>query len=59
MEPTDLVMIDMDPQDPFDFYLEHYVEQLGAGYTKTAPQLGLRVYVKDYNKLRLHAAVRH
>lgn len=33
MEPTDLVMIDMDPQDPFDFYLEHYVEQLDTPVT--------------------------
>ena len=52
MDPTDLVMIDMDPRDPFDFYLDHYVEQLGAGYTKTTPRFGLRVYVRDYNKLR-------
>jgi hypothetical protein len=52
MDPTDLIMIDMDPKDPFDFYLDHYVEQLGAGYTKTTPQFGLRVYVRDYNKLR-------
>jgi hypothetical protein len=52
MDPTDLIMIDMDPKDPFDFYLDHYVEQLGAGYTKTTPEFGLRVYVRDYNKLR-------
>ena len=55
MDPTDLIMIDMDPQDPFDFYLDHYVEQLGAGYTKTTPQFGLRVYVRDYGKLRSSA----
>jgi hypothetical protein len=40
----------MDPSDPLDFYLEHYKEQLAAGYTKTTLDSGLRVYVKDYNK---------
>lgn len=51
MDDTDLVLIDMDPGDPFDFYLDHYKEQLVAGYTKTTPQFGLRVYTRDYNKL--------
>lgn len=48
---TDLVLIDMDPQDPFDFYLDHYREQLAAGYTKTTLSFGLRSYFRDYNKL--------
>jgi hypothetical protein len=56
MSDTDLVLIDMDPQDPFDFYLDHYKEQLVAGYTKETPAFGLRVYMRDYNKL--HAAIR-
>lgn len=51
MNDTDLVLIDADPRDPFDFYLDHYREQLVAGYTKTTPQFGLRVYMVDYNKL--------
>ena len=34
-------MIDMDPRDPFDFYLDHYQEQLVAGYTKSTPDYGL------------------
>lgn len=51
MSDTDLVLIDMDPKDPFDFYLEHYKEQLVAGYTKETPSFGLRVYMRDYNKL--------
>lgn len=51
MTDTDLVLIDADPRDPFDFYLDHYREQLAAGYTKTTPQFGLRVYMVDYNKL--------
>jgi hypothetical protein len=46
-----LILIDMDPRDPFDFYFDHYTEQLVAGYTKTTPEFGLRVYARDYNKL--------
>jgi hypothetical protein len=52
MKEPDLILIDLDPRDPFDFYLAHYKEPLVAGYTKTTPELGLRVYVRDYNKLR-------
>lgn len=51
MTDTDLVLIDMDPKDPFDFYLDHYIDQLVAGYTKQTPTFGLRVYMRDYNKL--------
>jgi hypothetical protein len=52
MEDTDMVLIDPDPRDPFDFYLDHYKDQLVAGYTKTTPAFGLRVFMVDYNKLR-------
>lgn len=51
MNDTDMVLIDMDPGDPLDFYLDHYKEQLSAGYTKITPDFGLRVYAKDFNKL--------
>lgn len=51
MTDTDLALIDMDPKDPFDFYLDHYKEQLVAGYTKETPSFGLRVFMRDYNKL--------
>lgn len=51
MSDTDLTLIDLDPRDPFDFYLEHYKQQLVAGYTKTTPTFGLRSYFRDYNKL--------
>jgi hypothetical protein len=52
MKDTDMVVIDMDPQDPFDFYLDHYKDQLVAGYTKITPEFGLRVFMRDFNKLR-------
>jgi hypothetical protein len=51
MSDTDMVLIDMDAKDPFDFYLDHYKEQLVAGYTKETPSFGLRVFMRDYNKL--------
>jgi len=34
MNDVDLILIDMDPSDPLDFYLEHYKEQLAAGIQK-------------------------
>lgn len=55
MSDTDMVLIDLDPKDPFDFYLDHYRDQLVAGYTKETPSFGLRVYMRDFNKLRRNA----
>jgi hypothetical protein len=51
MNDTDLTLLDLDPSDPFDFYLDHYKQQLVAGYTKTTLSFGLRVYMVDFNKL--------
>jgi len=52
MSDTDMILIDMDPKDPFDFYLDHYRDQLVAGHTKITPEFGLRVFMRDFNKLR-------
>lgn len=30
MHDTDMILIDMDPQDPFDFYLDHYQGPAGC-----------------------------
>ena len=51
MHDTDLILIDLDPQDPLDFFLAHYWDQLAAGYTKITSTFGLRTYIRDYNKL--------
>jgi hypothetical protein len=59
MSDTDMVLIDMDPKDPFDFYLDHYKEQLVAGYTKETLKFGLRVFMRDYDKLQRVAAARN
>src|SRR5262249_913706 len=58
MSDADLVLIDMDPQDPFDFFLEHYKKQLVAGYAKTTPNFGLRVFMRDFNKVQNPASPR-
>ena len=52
MTDTDMILIDMDPRDPFDFYIDHYKDQLVAGYTKITPGFGLRVFMRDFNKLQ-------
>ncbi|MGC2696257.1 MAG: hypothetical protein WA738_10755 [Candidatus Angelobacter sp.] len=59
MVDTDMILIDPDPRDPFDFYLEHYKDQLVAGYSKTTPTFGLHVYMVDYNKLKQKAGKAH
>lgn len=51
MTDADMDLIDMDPRDPFDFFLDHYREQLAAGYTKITPAFGLRVFMEDFDKL--------
>jgi hypothetical protein len=51
MQNSDMDLLDLDAGDAFDFFLDHYGEQLSAGYTKITPQFGLRVYMRDYNKL--------
>ena len=51
MDDADLVLYDLDPGDPLDFYLDHYKEQLAAGYTKITANFQLRVFLRDFNKL--------
>ena len=59
MHDADLIMIDMDPRDPFDFYLDHYQDQLVAGYSKSTAEYGLRAHFRDYNKLTTRPARRN
>jgi hypothetical protein len=51
MASADLVIFDLDPNDPLDWNQDHYRDQLVAGYSKITPAFGLRAYVKDYAKL--------
>ena len=49
MRDTDLLLVDT---DPFDFFLDHYHDQLITGYTKNLPDRGLLTIVPDYYRLR-------
>jgi hypothetical protein len=51
MTDADMRLIDADPADPFDFFPDHYNDQLVAGYSRTTASGGLLVYVPDYNKI--------
>jgi hypothetical protein len=52
MNDGDLELIDSDPGDPFDFSIDHYKDQLVAGYSKITRQGGLCVHMPDLGKLR-------
>jgi hypothetical protein len=51
MTDVDMTLIDMDPTDPFDFFLNRYKDQIAAGYSKISSNSALRIFVKDFNKL--------
>jgi hypothetical protein len=48
MVHTDLEAIDLDENDPFDFYLDYYATQLVAGHHITTPNDGLVAYMPDF-----------
>jgi hypothetical protein len=50
MNDADLMIVDAEPEDPFDFYLDHYNAQLVAGYEKNTPDHGLIVVMPDYKR---------
>ena len=51
MTDTDLLLVDADQKDPFDFSPERYNDQLVAGYSKNTRAHGLIVYMPDLNDL--------
>jgi len=48
MSDADLLIVDADPSDPFDFFLDHYNEQLVAGYSKNTLSKALISVWPDY-----------
>jgi hypothetical protein len=58
MAGTDLELLDTSPADPFDFAIDHYQQQLVAGYIKATKQGGMCAYMKDYNKIP-HGSQKH
>jgi hypothetical protein len=55
MTATDLELVDSDPKDPFDFSVEHWSDQLVAGYSKTTAARGLKAHMPDYNGVKARA----
>jgi len=58
MTATDLELVDMDPKDAFDFNVEHWNDQLVAGYSKTTSGRGLKAHMPDYEDLKRPAATK-
>ena len=58
MSDTDLELVDLDSEDPFDFSVDDWDAQLVAGYSKTLQNKGLRAFVPDYNDLRKSPAAK-
>jgi len=52
MTDVDMTLIDMDPSDPFDFFLDRYKDQIAAGYSKISSNSALRIFAKDFNKMK-------
>jgi hypothetical protein len=51
MADTDLELLDLSPKDPFDFAIDHYQDELVAGYIKATKAGGMCAYMQDYNKV--------
>jgi hypothetical protein len=58
MADTDLELIDDDPDDPFDFSVDHWNDQLVAGYSKNTAGRGLKAHVPDYDDLQRQQTLR-
>lgn len=52
MAETDLELVDEDPGDPFDFSVDHWNDQLVAGYSKNTGTRGLKAHMPDYSDLK-------
>jgi hypothetical protein len=48
MVDADLMIVDGDQRDPFDFFLDAYNQQLVAGYDQNLPDHGLIVHMPDF-----------
>ncbi len=51
MDDADLLIVDRDPANVFDFSLDRYNDQLVAGYSKSTTALGLVVHMPDFRTL--------
>ena len=51
MVKADLLTVDGDPADPFDFYMDYYHTMLVNGYHVTLPNYGLVTYMPDFDDI--------
>jgi hypothetical protein len=51
MVDADMEVVDADPTDPFDFFLDYYNNQLDAGFTDNLANYGLKVFMRDFADL--------
>ncbi len=51
MVRADMLVVDPDPRDPFDFFIDYYNNQLAAGFTRNQADYSLKVYMRDYADL--------
>jgi hypothetical protein len=56
MVDTDLMLVDDDPSDPFDFSPADYKAQLVAGYSKNTPDNGLVTHMPDLSDITKRGA---
>lgn len=58
MNDTDLLIVDAEPKDPFDFFLDRYNQQLVAGYSRNTTDHGLIVTMPDFRRTAAPARAR-
>ncbi|MEO9116352.1 MAG: hypothetical protein ABI311_09335 [Gemmatimonadaceae bacterium] len=51
MADVEMQIVDLDPADPLKFELDQYAKQLVAGYSRTLPDRGLEVFMRDIDKI--------
>jgi hypothetical protein len=51
MTPADLLICDLDPGTPFDFFLDRYNDQLVRGYSQNTATGGLITHLPDYRNI--------
>ena len=56
MVDADLMLVDDDPKDPFDFSPAEYKDQLVAGYSKNTPTNGLVTHMPDLSDIAKRGA---
>ena len=48
MIDADMQVVDTDPSDPFDFFIDRYNDQLVAGFSRNQRDYGLLVFMRDF-----------